>query len=95
VQGPLTLDEPSLILEAACSGLGLAYLAEWNVAESLTAGRLVRVLEDWTPPFPGHCLYYPGRLHVPAGLRAMVDLIREQTAPRSKSKRSRPPTLRK
>jgi DNA-binding transcriptional LysR family regulator len=76
--GPLILDEPNLMLEAAHAGLGLAYLTEWNVAADLASGRLERVLEDWTPPFPGLCLYYPGRRHLPAGLRALVDLIRER-----------------
>jgi DNA-binding transcriptional LysR family regulator len=78
VDGPLILDEPHLMLDAARAGVGLAYLSEWNVAADLTAGVLVRVLEAWTPPFPGLCLYYPGRRYVPAGLRALVDLIREQ-----------------
>lgn len=78
VQGPLTLDEPALVLEAARAGAGLAYLSEWNVAEDLAAGRLVCVLEEWTQPFPGLCLYYPGRRHVPAGLRALVELIVEK-----------------
>ncbi|GGH31785.1 LysR family transcriptional regulator [Alsobacter metallidurans] len=75
--GPLLLDDPLLMLEAARAGVGLAYLTEWNVADDLAAGRLVRVLEDWTPPFPGLCLYYPGRRHLAAHHRAFVDLVRE------------------
>lgn len=76
VKGMLTLDEPSLMLQAAREGLGLAYLTEWNVAADLASGTLQRVLEDWTPPFDGLCLYYPGRRHVPAALRALIDLVR-------------------
>lgn len=75
--GPLILDEPMLMLDAARDGLGLAYLSEWNVDRDLGSGSLVRVLEDWTPPSPGLALYYAGRRHLPAGLRALVDLIRE------------------
>jgi len=78
VEGPLTLDEPALMLAAARAGLGLAYLTEWNVRADLEAGSLVRVLEDWTPPLDGLCLYFPGRRYVPAGLRALIDLIRER-----------------
>ncbi len=77
VKGTLTLDEPQLMLEAARAGLGLTYLTELNVAEDIAAGRLERVLEEWTPPFERLCLYYPGRRHVPAPLRALVELIRE------------------
>ncbi|WP_343612754.1 LysR family transcriptional regulator [Novosphingobium sp.] len=78
VQGALTLDEMTVMLEAALEGVGLAYLSEWSVREAIAAGRLVPVLEDWCPPYPGLCLYYPGRRHVPAGLRALIDLIREK-----------------
>ncbi|MFL9920654.1 LysR family transcriptional regulator [Paraburkholderia fungorum] len=77
VQGMLTLDEPLLVMQAAREGFGLAYMTEWNVAADLEAGTLQRVLEDWTPPFDGLCLYYPGRRHVPAGLRALIEMIRE------------------
>jgi DNA-binding transcriptional LysR family regulator len=76
-KGALTLDEPGLMLAAARAGLGLTYLTEWTVAADVEAGTLVRVLEDWTPPLDGLCLYYPGRRHVPAGLRALIDMIRE------------------
>ncbi|MGY3229892.1 DNA-binding transcriptional LysR family regulator [Luteibacter sp. HA06] len=77
VEGQLTLGQPDLMLEAARAGLGLTYLTEFNVSEDLAAGSLERVLEDWTPPFDRLCLYYPGRRHVPAALRALIDLIRE------------------
>jgi DNA-binding transcriptional LysR family regulator len=75
--GSLTLDHPGLMLAAARAGLGLAYLTEWSVNADLAAGTLVRVLEDWTPPLDGLCLYYPGRKHAPAGLRALITMIRE------------------
>ena len=77
VPGPLILDAPLLMLDAVRAGVGLAHLAEWYVAEDLAAGRLVRVLQEWTPPFAGLALYYPAGRHMPAGLRGFIDLIRE------------------
>ena len=76
VPGALTLDETTLMHEAVLAGVGLGYLSEWTVAVDVAAGRLVQVLDDWTPAYPGLCLYYPGRRNVPAGLRAFIDLIR-------------------
>ncbi|QHE91207.1 LysR family transcriptional regulator [Pandoraea fibrosis] len=77
-RGSITLDDASLMLRAARAGVGLAYLTEWNVRDDLAAGTLVRVLEAWTPPLDGLALYYPGRRHVPAALRALIDVIRER-----------------
>jgi DNA-binding transcriptional LysR family regulator len=77
VPGPLTLSQWDLMVEAALQGVGLAYASEWTVAEHIASGRLVRVLDDWTPPYPGLALYYPGHRHVPAGLRALVELVKE------------------
>jgi DNA-binding transcriptional LysR family regulator len=77
VRGPLTLDEPNAMLDAALAGIGVAYLNEVLVKEYIETGRLIPVLEDWTQPYPGISLYYPGRRHVPAGLRAFIDLIRQ------------------
>jgi DNA-binding transcriptional LysR family regulator len=78
VSGTLTLDQPLLIREAARQGLGLCYLAEWHVADDLAQGRLVQVLDGWTPVVDGLCLYYPGRRHVPPALRALAVLARER-----------------
>lgn len=77
VPGGVTLDDPRLMLAAAKAGLGLVYLSEYDVMEALADGSLERVLDDWTPPFDPLCLYYPGRRHVPAALRALIHLIRE------------------
>ena len=76
VEGPLTINDPDLIVAAALDGVGLAYTLESRVAGHLAAGRLVRVLEDWCPPFPGFFLYYPGRRHRPPALAALVDFLR-------------------
>jgi DNA-binding transcriptional LysR family regulator len=78
VHGQLTLDDASLTLEAALAGAGLAYLAEWWIGESVRDGKLWRVLDGFTPSSAGLCLYYPSRRYQPAGLRALIDLIREQ-----------------
>src|SRR5258705_10993092 len=77
VPGSLTLDEPDMMAQASRAGLGLAYVGEWMVADDIASGRLVEVLSEWTPSYPGYCLYYPGRRHMAASLRAFVDLARE------------------
>lgn len=75
--GALTLDNEDLIIRAAYDGAGLAYMSEWSAAADIKAGRLVRVLEDWTPSFPGFQLYYPANRHPPAGLQAFIAVLRD------------------
>lgn len=76
VDGPLTLDSSELMVEAALRGFGLVWVNEWSVAALLAERRLVSVLDDWCPPFPGLCLYYPAQRNPSAGLRAFIDLVR-------------------
>jgi len=77
VAGPITVDEASIARVAALEGIGLGFFMEQDVLADIEAGRLTRVLEDWTPPFPGLCLYYPGRRNASAALKAFVALTRE------------------
>lgn len=77
VAGPITLDEASLARAAVLHGIGLGFFMEPDVRADIEAGRLVRVLEDWTPPRPALCLYYPGRRNPSAALKAFIELARE------------------
>jgi DNA-binding transcriptional LysR family regulator len=79
VPGALTLDHVELMIEAASSGLGIAYAVERSVRPLIDSGRLVSVLDDWCPEIPGLFLYYPGHRHVPPGLRAFIDVLKEVT----------------
>jgi DNA-binding transcriptional LysR family regulator len=86
VSGPITLDEASLARTAVLEGIGLGFFMEQNVLADIEAGRLIRVLKDWTPPFAGLCLYYPGRRNPSAARKAFIALARElSTKSRSRS----------
>jgi len=76
VSGPLVVNDVELTLRAASDGVGLAFALEEHVAERIARGELVRVLEDWCPPFDGFFLYYPSRRQQPAALQALVDALR-------------------
>jgi len=77
VPGTLTLDHTELMTEAAAAGLGIAYVSDRVVRPYLERGALLAVLEEWCPAVPGLVLYYPGHRHVPAGLRAFIDVLKE------------------
>lgn len=80
VEGPITLDEPSLARIAVTNGVGIGYFMETDVREDVAAGRLVRVLEDWTPPLEPLCLYYYNRRNSSAAFQAFTALAREFAA---------------
>lgn len=77
VPGVLTLNHTRLTIEAAAKGLGIAYVAEPSARPWLDGGQLVALLEDWSPRVGGLRIYYPGHRHVPAALRAFIDVARE------------------
>lgn len=76
VGGGLVVDHGELTIRAALEGVGLAFGFEEYVAPYLASGALVRVLEDWCPPFAGYFLYYPSRRQQPTALSALIDTLR-------------------
>jgi len=77
VNGPLTLTDQPLMVEAAMDGVGIAFVPDHLAMDGLRDGRLERVLEDWCPAFPGLCLYYSGHRHVSSGLSALIRMLTE------------------
>ena len=77
VSGSLTLDHVELMTEAAVRGLGVAYVSDRSARPYIESGKLIALLDDWCPRIPGLFLYYPGHRHVPPGLRAFIDVLKE------------------
>jgi DNA-binding transcriptional LysR family regulator len=76
VEGQLVFNNIALRQNAALAGFGLAYLPEDQVQAHLADGRLIRVLADWCPPFPGYHLYYPSRRQPTPAFALLVDALR-------------------
>jgi DNA-binding transcriptional LysR family regulator len=77
--GPLIVSAGTgtdLAIDAAIAGAGIIHIFEAWLRPHLDSGALQPVLEPWWQVFPGPFLYYPGRRHLPAPLRAFVDFTR-------------------
>lgn len=76
VAGQFTCSDSELIVDAALAGRGLVCLPSDHLGPHVDAGRLIRVLADWCPPFAGYHLYYPSRRQVTSAFRLLVDGLR-------------------
>jgi DNA-binding transcriptional LysR family regulator len=76
VEGQLVFNNIALRRDAVLAGLGLAYLPEDQVQKYIDDGKLIRVLADWCPPFPGYHLYYPSRRQPSPAFTLLVDALR-------------------
>lgn len=77
VPGTITIDETGFGLSIACHGGGLLFGPEPAIAPHLASGALREVLADWATTGPGYHIYYSSRRQLPAGLRLLIDCIRE------------------
>jgi DNA-binding transcriptional LysR family regulator len=76
VEGQLVLNSSGLMLNAALDGFGLACVPEDLVRVRIAEGKLIRVLADWCPPFPGYHLYYPSRRQPTPAFALVVEALR-------------------
>jgi DNA-binding transcriptional LysR family regulator len=76
VEGQLTVNGLDESISAALAGFGIAFVLEDTIERHLRDGRLVRALEDWTPPFSGYHLYYPSRRQASPAFSLVVDALR-------------------
>jgi DNA-binding transcriptional LysR family regulator len=80
VNGRIVTNDADVLVRASLDGVGIAHVLESMVARELADGRLVRVLEQFCPPFPGYFLYYPSRRHVAPKLAALVAFLKRGRA---------------
>lgn len=76
VEGQLVFNNVPMIVRAAAAGFGLAFVMEDQAKALINSGRLVEVLSDWSPPFPGYYLYYPSRRQPIAAFSRLVEALR-------------------
>lgn len=77
VQGTLTTNNPGLMMRAVKNGLGIAHYPEPLLRKEIDSEELVVLLDEWNPGWPGLYLYFPRNRHMPAALRAIIDVLRE------------------
>ena len=78
VKGDLVVDSDPAMIQAAESGLGIAFVYQSLVSAQLNAGSLIRLLPSYRYPADHFCVYYPSRKHIPAPLRAFITWVMAQ-----------------
>ena len=81
VSGSLRVSNGDMAKLAALEGVGLIRQPMFLVGDDIRAGRLVQVLADYPAEELGIHALYPSRKHVPAKVRAFVELLTETFAP--------------
>ena len=75
-QGPVSFDDADLVVQAVLEGVGIGSAMEETLTSLIAEGKVVQVLKDWSPSFPGFFLFYPSRRNQPAALAALIEALR-------------------
>ncbi|OHV75667.1 LysR family transcriptional regulator [Rhizobium sp. LCM 4573] len=78
VDGQVICNGIRQILNAAISGYGFGFVPDGLAIPDIEAGRLVQVLSDWCPSYPGYHLYYPSRRQSSAAFKVVLDALRQK-----------------
>lgn len=76
VNGQTVFNNTFLMLRAALDGMGLSYVPYDLVQPHIEQGRLVPVLQDWWPSFPGYHIYYANRRQISPALSLVIEALR-------------------
>ncbi|ATP50967.1 LysR family transcriptional regulator [Pseudomonas putida] len=80
VAGRMRANNGEMLRDAAIAGMGVTYLPTFIVGQALTDGRLVTLLEDWTPPALQLSAVYPQHRQVARAVQTFVGFLRERLA---------------
>lgn len=78
VQGQMTFNGVYQMINAAVDGAGLAFVPEDMVSGHVADGRLVSLMADWCPTFPGLHIFYPNRREPSRAMTVVVDALRHR-----------------
>jgi DNA-binding transcriptional LysR family regulator len=76
VDGQLTFNTSYAMIDAAVAGYGIAYVPETLVERECASGRLMQILDDWSPMFPGYYLFYPSRRQNSPAFKVVVEALK-------------------
>ena len=79
VNGQLTVNDSYAMVEPALGGYGIAYVPESIVSDHIESGKLVQVLDEWSPFFDGYFIYYPSRRQNSAALKVILEALKHRT----------------
>jgi DNA-binding transcriptional LysR family regulator len=73
--GRTAANAPTLLVNLACAGAGIAAVPDYLAAPSVRRGELRRILPDWCMPSHTAWVVFPGRRLMPAKTRAFIDML--------------------